>query len=133
MIRAALALTVTALSIAAFAANEFDFRSDERPEHAKSLSSDALRAERAVNDVTVLDVRLIEDFEADSELIQGALYRNPDDIERWAASLRGDTKVIVYCVRGKWVSHKAADYLSRQGLDVYVLEGGLEAWRQAAE
>ncbi len=133
MIRAIFILTTLAPGIAALAADHFDFRDDDRPEHAKSVSADSLSAERAASDVTVLDVRLIEDFEADPELIPGALYRNPDDIERWADSLSGDSKVVVYCVRGKWVSHKAADYLSRKGLDAYVLEGGLEAWRQAAE
>jgi rhodanese-related sulfurtransferase len=120
-------------SIAGGASESFDFRGAERPQHQKSISVTELDAASADTPLTILDVRLAEDFAADPQLLPDALYRDPELIEAWAGTLPRDTKVIVYCVRGKWVSHKAADFLDRKGLDVYVLEGGLEAWQQKAE
>ncbi len=128
------ALRVFALVCAAglaFADDEFEFRSDDRPEYEQSISVDELRT--AADDVVILDVRLIEDFDANPVMIPNALYRDPDRIEGWASEVPRDSRVVVYCVRGKWVSQKAADYLSRQGLDVYTLDGGLEAWKASDE
>lgn len=34
----------------------------------------------------------------------------------------------MYCVKGKWVSQKAAKYLSEHGFDVRSLDGGIDAW-----
>lgn len=111
----------------------FDFRSDERPNYEETVTVDELARSSDGEDVTVLDIRLIEDYEADPQLIPGALYKDPDEISAWASTLPKDEKIVVYCVRGKWVSHKAADYLSRAGYDVAVLEGGLEAWKDAQQ
>lgn len=84
------------------------------------------------NGATVLDVRLSEDFAADPELIPDAMYRDPDEIVTWVRSMSPvDGPVIVYCVRGKWVSQKAATYLKDQGFEVVSLEGGIEAWKDA--
>ncbi len=133
MTRMTLLFAVAFACCAASAADEFDFRSDERPVYASSVTVDELKEAQQDSDVTVLDIRLAEDYAADPQLIPGALYKDPDKIAGWASALPSDSKIVVYCVRGKWVSHKAADYLSRQGLDVDVLEGGLEAWKQSAD
>ena len=133
MFRSMPLLAASFFALAVFASDDFEFRSDDRPEYGKVVGVGALRSDQEENAVTLLDVRLVEDFNADPVLIPGAVYRDPDGIADWAGELSSDSKVIVYCVRGKWVSHKAADYLSRQGLDVHVLEGGLEAWKLATE
>ena len=127
--RKTLSLT-TVLLLSACAANDsFDFRSEDRPAYQRSVDANRLEALQQANDVTVLDVRLIEDFEADPELIPGAMYRNPDNIEQWSSALPQDTKVVVYCVKGRWVSQKAATFLRNKGYDVYSLTGGIEGWR----
>ena len=64
-------------------------------------------------------------------LISGASYNNPEDIQAWSSALPKDSKVVVYCVKGKWVSQKAANYLADKGYEVFSLEGGIEAWEQA--
>ena len=107
----------------------FEFRNDERPTYSKTISVDELHAARGEEAVLILDVRLEEDYAADPQLIPGALYKNPETITEWASELPKDTKVVVYCVRGKWVSQKAASYLSDQGRDVVSLEGGIEAFK----
>lgn len=81
----------------------------------------------------MLDVRLKEDFAKDPVLIPGAIYKNPEDLPTWLASLDKDKEVIVYCVAGKWVSQKVAYMLNQSGVKVHSLEGGFNAWKQYAE
>ena len=116
----------------ALADDTINFRNDDRPTFDRRVSVSDLESLRDEADVTVLDVRLIENFEADPLMIPGASYKNPDEIAQWAGSLPDDGKIVVYCVRGKWVSQKAATILERKGYDVYSLEGGIEAWKQEA-
>ena len=123
-------LLLAALALSACAANDgYVFRSDDRPAYERAVDVSRLEALQRTDDVTVLDVRLIEDFEADPELIPGAAYRNPENIEDWSSALPQDSKVVVYCVKGRWVSQKAATFLSNKGYDVYSLSGGIEGWR----
>jgi rhodanese-related sulfurtransferase len=111
-------------------APDYEFRSDDRPAYDKSVTVAELAAKPG-DSVVVLDVRLREDFEADPVLIPGAMYRNPENIEAWSSSLPEDSTVVVYCVKGKWVSQKAANYLAAKGLDVYSLDGGIQAWQSS--
>ena len=120
-------LTVAAAS--AGAQESFEFRGDDRPTYSETISVEELAAARDDEALIVLDVRLEEDYAADPQLIPGALYKNPDAITEWASELPKDAKIVVYCVRGKWVSQKAATYLSDRGHDVVSLEGGIEAFK----
>jgi rhodanese-related sulfurtransferase len=79
-------------------------------------------------------VRLAEDFAADPTMMPGSVRRDPDRISEWAGGYSGDRPIALYCVKGKWVSQKAAAYLAARGLDAYSVQGGLEAWKlHAAE
>lgn len=133
MRRIAIATLLATCPALVLAQEAFDFRNDQRPAYEESVTIGELTESRTEENVTVLDVRLIEDYEADPQLIPGALYKDPENIATWASALPEDEKIVVYCVRGKWVSDKAADYLSREGYDVAVLEGGLEAWKDAQQ
>ena len=109
----------------------YDFRSDDRPAYDHRVSTAELAGLQAKG-ARILDVRLIEDFEADPVLIPDAIYRNPDEIERWTTQMSpADGPVVVYCVRGTWVSQKAANYLAEKGFEVYSLDGGIEGWKAA--
>jgi Fe-Mn family superoxide dismutase len=103
------------------------FRNDDRPEYTRTASVADLKAQ-APGGVTVLDVRLSEDFAANPRMIPGAIRRDPEGIADWANKLPKDKPVVVYCVKGKWVSQKAAAYLSEHGFDVRSLDGGINAW-----
>ena len=105
----------------------YDFRSADRPPFKQTVSVAELvaRNPRPI----LLDVRLPEDYAADPQLIPGAEYRNPEEIATWASDLPTDTEVVVYCVRGRWVSQKAAHFLSERGVKVRSLDGGIEAWK----
>lgn len=107
----------------------YEFRNDVRPEYRQNVSVAELKRATQQDGVVVLDVRLREDYAANPVLIPGAIYRDPESISEWSSALPTDKSVVVYCVKGKWVSQKAADYLSAKGYDVYSLTGGIEAWQ----
>ena len=109
----------------------YSFRDEERPIYERTIAPASLR-EFASNGGIVLDVRLEEDLAADPFIIPGAERRDPDRIAEWAEKLGHDRPVAVYCVKGKWVSQKAAAYLAARGVDAYSVAGGLEAWRAAS-
>jgi len=109
------------------ASDAYVFRNDDRPEYTRTASVADLRAQ-APDGVTVVDVRLSEDFAANPTMLPGAIRRDPEDMADWASKLPKDKPVVVYCVKGKWVSQKAATYLSEHGFDVRSLEGGIDAW-----
>lgn len=127
-----LSLLVLACQLAG-CATSYDFRSDDRPTYDNTISTTELTTRQKAG-ATVLDVRLIEDFNADPVLVPDAMYRDPDDIQQWVGQMSPeDGPVIVYCVRGKWVSQKAANYLRDEGFEVYSLEGGIEEWKSAGQ
>ncbi len=112
---------------------DYVFRNDVRPEYNKNLSVDELKDLTAAEDITIVDVRLTEDFALDPILIPGAEYRDPELISSWSDLLPKDKKVVLYCVKGAWVSHQAATYLSEKGYDVSTLDGGINGWKADEE
>ena len=74
----------------------------------------------------VVDVRKPPAFDADPEMIAGALRRSNDAVEEWARKLPRDRALVAYCVHGHEVSQGAA-----KALGAHYLEGGIEAWRAA--
>ena len=77
---------------------------------------------------TVCDVRREADHQADPRSIGGAEWRNPENVDVWAAQLPKDKPVAIYCVRGGSVSKSVQAELTARGFDVQYLEGGLAAW-----
>jgi rhodanese-related sulfurtransferase len=92
-----------------------------------SISPAALRQSlRSARPPILIDVRRAERFLESPYLIQGALRRDPGDVQQWKETLPKDAEVIVYCVHGHEVSQNAA-----KALGARYLEGGIEAWRDS--
>jgi len=72
----------------------------------------------------IIDVRRNERWQDASDLIDGALRRDPAQIEHWKKTLPTGAEVVVYCVHGHEVSQNAA-----KALGAKFLEGGIEHWR----
>ena len=79
----------------------------------------------------VFDVRREADYAASSEIIPGALWKNPDKIDAWIGALPRTLDVVVYCVRGGAVSNSVVDRLQAAGVKARFIEGGIEAWKAA--
>ena len=127
--------SITTLALAVImvsaCATTYEFRNDDRPPYDRQVDTAGFD-QLSMDGVTLLDVRLAEDYADDPQIIPDAMYRDPESIETWAAQMSpADGPVVVYCVRGHWVSQKAANYLNDKGFDVYTLDGGIEGWKNA--
>ena len=78
----------------------------------------------------IIDVRIDEDFEADSTYIPTAFRQSHRDIEDLVPDLFG-RKVVVVCHGGLKLSEGAAALLRGQGVSAEYLEGGAEGWKTA--
>jgi Fe-Mn family superoxide dismutase len=76
-------------------------------------------------------VRLEEDFDADPVLLPNASSRDPNAVEAWAREISPEEEVVVYCVRGHWVSQSVTKKLRDSGLNASQLTGGIQAWKAA--
>jgi rhodanese-related sulfurtransferase len=81
--------------------------------------------------IALLDVRRRHAFEVEPGLIPGAVWRDPEQVDRWAAELNPHRSVVVYCVHGHEVSHGVAARLRNLGIEAVLLKGGIEAWKAA--
>jgi rhodanese-related sulfurtransferase len=79
----------------------------------------------------IIDVRRQPAFDADPQVIPGALRIAPDAIVTAADMLEPWRTVIVYCAHGHEVSKDAAAALQARSFDARSVEGGLEGWRAA--
>ncbi len=61
--------------------------------------------------VVLIDVRRKADYDADPQVIPGAVWKDPNLVTQWSDELPRDKKVIVYCVRSVSVSDAVLDHL----------------------
>jgi rhodanese-related sulfurtransferase len=83
--------------------------------------------------VLVLDIRRNADYEADTQMIPGAIKHNPDQVDQWAQEIPKDKDVVVYCIRGGSVSNSVVDKLIAAGVSACYIEGGWEAWKKSVQ
>jgi rhodanese-related sulfurtransferase len=87
----------------------------------------ALRSERPP---LIVDVRRHADFQGATEVIEGALWRDPERVTEWAGELPRASRVVVYCVHGGEVSRGVANALRARIPSAQYLRGGIEAgWK----
>ena len=76
----------------------------------------------------IVDVRRKPAFDASAQMIAGASWRDPDNIDGWISALDTGRPVIVYCVHGHQVSQDSAARLEDTGFQAAYLTGGIEEW-----
>ena len=81
------------------------------------------------NPPIVIDVRREPAFMSATEMISGALRRDPAQAGTWAKALPKASALVVYCVHGHEVSQGAAQKLNDQGVAARYLVGGIAAWK----
>ena len=79
----------------------------------------------------IIDVRAHAAFQGATELIEGALWRDPERVAEWACELPRASRVVVYCVHGGEVSQGVAKALREIGPAAQFLRGGIEDWKAA--
>src|SRR5712692_11807267 len=99
---------------------------------ASISSRKLLSAIREGRSPLVIDVRRKPAFRAATDMIAGALWRDPERVADWAAELPRASRVVAYCVHGREVSQGAAKALAALGLTAHYLQGGIEeGWKAA--
>jgi rhodanese-related sulfurtransferase len=78
----------------------------------------------------VIDVRTDDEFAADERLVPSSLRRRAGSVADWAHEFAGRS-VVVLCRSGADLSPGVAAWLRHAGVAAEVLEGGVDAWKQA--
>ena len=79
----------------------------------------------------VLDVRRKADYDASTETVPDAFWKDPEQIQRWIGALPKTHEVVVYCVRGGALSQDIATRLQAEGIQARYIVGGLEGYKAA--
>lgn len=81
----------------------------------------------------VIDVRRAEDFAAAGEMLAGATWHDPAQVDQWSSEIDAAKRVFVYCLKGLDIGRSTALSLRARGFDVHYLAGGIEAWKTAGK
>jgi rhodanese-related sulfurtransferase len=93
---------------------------------------EVLSAIRGGRPPLIIDVRPEQTFRWATDMIAGALWRDPERVTEWAGELPRASRVVVYCVHGHEVSQGVAKALAGHGLSAQYLQGGIEeGWKAA--
>lgn len=100
------------------------------PEPAISVRELQSALQRGDN-IQVLDVRLEQDFQLAKDMIAGATWKNPENVQTWGTSLPRDSEIVVHCLYGFDVGKNCARALRDLGFNARILSGGITAWHAA--
>lgn len=81
--------------------------------------------------VQVLDARPRHYISKAADIMEGAIWRDPDRVEEWIGELSADQPVAVYCAYGFHVGCNVTRALRERGFDARYVRGGLSAWYAA--
>ena len=79
--------------------------------------------------VHVIDVRPRHYVTRTHEIVDGAVWRDPERVDEWAAELPKDEPVVTFCVYGFHVGCETAAALRHAGVDARYMAGGHFAWK----
>jgi Fe-Mn family superoxide dismutase len=79
--------------------------------------------------VQIVDARPRHFVSRTQDIMEGAVWRDPDRVQEWAGELSKSDPVVVFCVYGFHVGCKTAVALRDAGLDAKFMKGGHSAWR----
>ena len=93
----------------------------------EELSASFERSDR----VQVLDARPKHYFSRSTDMMRGAIWRDPDRVDEWSQDLSADAPIFVYCAYGYHVGCGVTVALRERGFDAKYIRGGLSAWYAA--
>jgi Fe-Mn family superoxide dismutase len=97
-----------------------------------SMSIEELAAQLAKGEpIQVLDARPRHHISRTVDLMEGAVWRDPDRVEEWIDELSPGQPVAVYCAYGFHVGCGITRTLRERGYDARFVRGGVSAWYAA--
>ena len=79
--------------------------------------------------VQIIDARPRHSMSRQQDIMDGAIWRDPDRVQEWAGELSKSDPVVVFCVYGFHVGCKTAISLREAGYDAKYMRGGHSAWK----
>ena len=79
--------------------------------------------------VQIIDTRPRHSSTRAQDIVEGAVWRDPERIEEWMASLSKDEPVVTFCVYGFHIGCQSAAALREAGFDARYMAGGHYAWK----
>ena len=79
--------------------------------------------------VQIIDARPRAYSSRRQEIMDGAVWRDPERVDEWIGKLSKTDPVVVYCAYGFHVGCKTAITLREAGFDAKYMKGGHSAWR----
>jgi Fe-Mn family superoxide dismutase len=79
--------------------------------------------------VQFIDARPRHYVSRTQDIVEGAVWRDPERVEEWAHELSKSDPVIVFCVYGFHVGCSTAAALREAGFDAKYMKGGHSAWK----
>ena len=79
--------------------------------------------------VQIIDTRPRHYSTRAQDIVEGAVWRDPERIEEWMASLSKDEPVVTFCVYGFHIRCQSAAALRKAGFDARYMAGGHYAWK----
>jgi superoxide dismutase, Fe-Mn family len=105
---------------------------DPSNEEIPSMSVEELATQIAKGEpVQVLDARPRHHVSRHLDSMEGAVWRDPDQVAEWIDELSPGQPVAVYCSYGFHVACNVAKTLRERGFDARYIRGGLSAWYAA--
>ena len=102
---------------------------DPSDKNLPSLSVEELAAQLANGEaVQVLDARPRHHISRTVDLMEGAIWRDPDRVDEWIGELAPDRPIAVYCAYGFHVGCSVTKTLRERGFDARYVRGGVSAW-----
>jgi Fe-Mn family superoxide dismutase len=79
--------------------------------------------------VHVIDVRPRHYATRSHEILDGAVWRDPERVDEWIGELPKNEPVVTFCVYGFHIGCETAETLRKAGIDARYMEGGHFAWK----
>lgn len=92
------------------------------PEEVQEMLSSGQR-------VQIIDTRPRHYTARAQDILEGAVWRDPERMDEWMTSLSKDEPVVTFCVYGFHIGCQSAAALRRAGFDARYMAGGHFAWK----
>jgi superoxide dismutase, Fe-Mn family len=79
--------------------------------------------------VQIIDVRPRHSVSRTQDIMEGAVWRDPERVQEWIGELSKSDPVVVFCVYGFHVGCRTTAALRDAGFDARYMQGGHAAWK----
>jgi Fe-Mn family superoxide dismutase len=95
-----------------------------------SLSPEEIQAMIAEGTpVQIIDTRPRHYFTKAQDMMEAAVWRDPERVQEWIGELSKDAPVVTFCVYGFHIGCETAAALREAGFDAKYMAGGHTAWK----